>query len=160
MAYSTAAEVRLILVGVNSSPATDYDLTANQLSDAQVEAEIANADSQIDAMIGGRYTVPFEVPVPPLIHNLSIDIAAYLSDLRFRGAKEYANELNPFYLRYQRALQLLNSVAMGDLDIPGGTDNGTDVVDGNSIAINPYEGTLMTTQNIFTRWPEGTIRDD
>lgn len=155
MAYSTVEEVRLILKGVDNSPATDYDLTPDQLSDAQVEDDIANADNQIDSALGSRYTVPFPTPTPPLVNSLSKDIASYLSDLRFRGAKEYGSELSPFYLRYQRAVALLNSLEEGTGSIPG-IDLGT----GEGAVFNPYEGTLMTTKHIFTRWPEGTIRDD
>lgn len=155
MAYSTLAEVRAILIGVDSSPATDYDLTPNQLSDAQIEDDIANADTQIDSALGSRYTVPFPTPTPPLINSISKDIASYLADLRFRGGKEYASELSPFYLRYQRAVAQLNGLIEGTGSVPE-IDLGTS----DGIAINPYEGTLMTTKHIFTRWPEGTIRDD
>lgn len=155
MAYSTAAEVRLLLVGVNDSPATDYDLTADKLSDAQIEADIADADAEIDTALGDRYTVPFPTPIPSLVNSLSINIAAYLADLRFRGGKEYASELSPFYLRYQRARDLLDSLVSGAATIPG-----EDVEDEFGVVINPYEGTMFNTKHIFTRWPEGTIRDD
>ena len=160
MGYSTVEQVRLLLVGVNNSPATDYDLTPTQLSDPQIEAEIANADSEIDSRLGARYQVPFTGTVPALIQSLSIDIAAYLSDLRYRGAREYSNELHPFYLRYQRALGIIADIANGLTDLPGGElppdDDGSG---GNSIAINMYDGTLFTTNHIFTRFPEGTISD-
>lgn len=155
MAYSTAAEVRLLLVGVDDSPATDYDLTADKLSDAQIEADIADADSEIDTALGDRYTVPFPTPIPSLVNSLSINIAAYLADLRFRGGKEHGSELSPFYLRYQRARNILNSLVEGTATIPG-----EDIADEFGVVINPYEGTMFNTKHIFTRWPEGTIRDD
>lgn len=157
MGYSTVQQVRLLLTGVNSSPATDYDLTPDQLSDPQIEAEIANADSEIDSRLGVRYTVPFTGTVPALIQSLSIDIAAYLCDLRFRGAREYANELHPFYLRYQRALGILGDIVEGLTNLPGGTS--PDGPDDGALAINMYDGTLMTSKHIFTRWPEGVIND-
>lgn len=158
MAYSTVAEVRLLLQGVDNSPATDYDLTGGLLTNAQIEADIVDADAEIDTALGDRYTVPFPTPVPALINSLSINIAAYLSDLRFRGGKEHASELSPFYLRYQRARALLESLASGAGELPGGEipDGG----DGGGIVINPYEGVMFNTKHIFTRWPEGVIRDD
>lgn len=155
MAYSTPAEVRSLLVGVNTSPAGDYDLTPNQLSDDQVTAEIANADSEIDAKLANRYTVPFIAPIPELIHSLSIDIAAYLCDLRFRGARELSSDLHPFYLRYRRALDMLEKLTLGSLELP---NIELDEAGGASV-VNPYTGELMTTRHIFTRWPEGVISD-
>lgn len=154
MAYSTADEVRLLLKGVDNSPATDYDLTADKLSDSQIEADIVDADSEIDMALGDRYTVPFPSPVPSPINSLSINIGAYLADLRFRGGKEYASDLSPFYLRYQRARLSLNALAEGTATLPN-TPPGA-----GSEVINPYEGVLFGTKHIFTRWPEGVIRDD
>jgi phage gp36-like protein len=157
MSYSTVIEVRQLLIGVSNSPATDYDLTPNQLTDAQISGDIANADAQIDAALGDRYTVPFPTPIPSLINMLSVDIAAYLGDLRFRGNKEFASELNPFYLRYQRATQMLTALESGTSSVPGVTPPGVSVGDGG--VFNPYDGHLMRTQHIFTRWPEGVIND-
>lgn len=161
MAYSTIEQVREVLKGVDDSPATDYDMTANLLTDAQIEADIADADSQIDSALGNRYKIPF-APVPPLVTSFSINIAAYLADLRFRGSKEYPNELSPFYLRYQRAIQSITAISEGTASIPDGDVLEPPVVGvGNAYGVvNPYEGRLMNTQHIFTRWPEGTIRDD
>lgn len=164
MAYSTVEQVREVLKGVSDSPATDYDLTSNLLSDAQIEADIADADSQIDSAVGARYATPFEEPTPPLINTLSLNIASYLADLRFRGGKEYPNELSPFYLRYQRATRTLNAISDGRATIPGGSvlspPEGSGDDDQAYGVVNPYRGHLMRTQHIFTRWPEGTIRDD
>lgn len=156
MAYSTVEEVRSLLVGVDNSPATDYDLTANQLTDAQIELDIADADSEIDTALAERYTVPFPTPIPALINSLSINIAAYLADLRFRGGKEYASELSPYYLRYQRARTMLDAFAQGQGTIPGGEL--PEIGDG-SLVFNPYDGNLFRTKHIFTRWPEGVIND-
>lgn len=164
MAYSTVEQVREVLKGVSDSPATDYDLTSNLLTETQIEADIADADSQIDSAVGARYAVPFEAPTPPLINTLSINIASYLADLRFRGGKEYPNELSPFYLRYQRATRTLNAIADGRATVPGAVGlqppqgSGTD--DQAYGVVNPYAGRLMRTKHIFTRWPEGIIRDD
>lgn len=157
MAYSTAEQVRLLLKGVDDSPATDYDLTADKLSDAQIEADIVDADSEIDAALGDRYTVPFPTPIPPLVTSLSINIAAYLADLRFRGGKEHASELSPFYLRYRRSRQILNSISEGRGTIPGLPDDALN--GGGSEVFNPYDGILFNTAHIWTRWPEGVIND-
>lgn len=162
MSYSVIKVVRQVLVGVGNSPATDYDMTPQQLSDAQVGFDIADADSQIDAALGSRYTVPFVDPIPPLVVNLSINIAAYLCDLRFRGAREYASDLSPFYLRYQRALDILKQLSEGTIVIPDPEgDDDDSALEGHSEVFNPYIGSpLFTTKQIFTRWPEGVIRDD
>jgi phage gp36-like protein len=125
----------------------------NVLDSDQIQDEIENAETQIDAALRRRYTVPFEEPIHATIKYLCIDIAAYLCDLRFRGSREYESERYPFPLRYDRARRLLDDLGTGRRLLE-------DAIEDDAEVFNPYEGTLMKTQHIFTRWPEGVIRDD
>lgn len=122
------------------------------LDSDQVQQDIDDADMQIDAALTRRYPVPFAEPVPAAIKFISLNIAAYLCDLRFRGSREYESERYPFPLRYDRARRLLDDLGSGRRLLSESEDDFSEV-------INPYEGTLMNTQHIFTRWPEGTIQD-
>jgi phage gp36-like protein len=123
------------------------------LDSDQVQQDIDDADTQIDMALTRRYDTPFVDPIPSAIKFISLNIAAYLCDMRFRGSREYESERYPFPLRYDRARRLLDDLGSGRRLLNESEDDFSEV-------INPYEGTLMNTRHIFTRWPEGMIRDD
>jgi phage gp36-like protein len=149
MAYSTVADVRSILAGWSES-SPDPDLTASQLSDAQIEYEIGNADEEINSVLRRRYALPLPLPVPLILKNLSTDIAAALSDMTYRGSREYATVLAPARLRYDRARLILDRIGTGDYPLynPG---EGPDEVGDSSIVINPYPGDILLTEEVFPR---------
>jgi phage gp36-like protein len=133
----------------------DADVAANPnvLDSDQVQQDIDDADMQIDMALTRRYETPFADPIPGAIKFISLNIAAYLCDLRYRGSREYESERYPFPLRYDRARRLLDDLGSGRRLLNESEDDFAEV-------INPYEGTLMNSRHIFTRWPEGVIRDD
>jgi phage gp36-like protein len=150
MAYSTPVQVRVVLQGFLDSNQGDPDITPSNLSDAQIEYEISNADEQINAVLRRRYETPLPEPVPLVIRNLSVDIAAALSDMTFRGSKEYASPLSPFRLRYERALLILDRIATGDYPIYNESESPMPI--GGSIVINPYgDGDVLLTREVFPR---------
>lgn len=151
MSYCTVEDVRVLLVGNRADE--NLNNNPNVLDSDQIQHEIENAETQIDSALRRRYTVPFEEPIHTTIKYICIDIAAYLCDLRFRGSREYESERYPFPLRYDRARRLLADLGSGRQLLEDTSLDDTEVV-------NPYEGTLMNTRHIFTRWPEGMIRDD
>ena len=108
MAYTSPDDVKAVLARDSSSAS----YTGADLSDSQLAIHIDSADAQIDAMLNNRYDVPFD-PVPPQVHHLSTDIAAYLADLTYRGHKDYSSDLDPIYLRYRRATDMLTSLNTG-----------------------------------------------
>lgn len=141
MSYADQQKVREVLRTTSSQ-----SQTAESLTDGQIKQSISDADAQIDARLGDRYQVPFTSPVPSVVTHLSENIAAYLADLTYRQGKEYANELSPLYLRYQRAIQMLDRLAKGDDRLP---DDTSERAKSGSIVINPYFGDLMTEQDVF-----------
>jgi phage gp36-like protein len=150
MAYSTKEEVRQLLQGVVEGGGIPVDYTPNTLSDAQIEYEIKNADEQINATLRRKYSIPLAEPVPAILNTLSVDIAAALCDMTWRGSKEYTNEYNPFRLRYDRALLILDRIAEGSYPIynPG---EGPNDPDSGAIVINPYDGDVLLTEDVFPR---------
>jgi phage gp36-like protein len=72
MAYSTATQVKEILLKVNT----------NVISDAAIDGQIARADSDIDSKLGGIYDVPFS-PIPAIINTISTFLASYFVMLTF-----------------------------------------------------------------------------
>ena len=113
--YTTPDEVRLVLT-------RDLDKTAGNaasLSDETIQEQINSAMQRIDGKLALRYKVPFVEPIPTLIRDIARDIAAFLADLTYREIRDYGSELNPVYLRYKTALDLLSSIAKGETVVPG-----------------------------------------
>ena len=131
----------------------DPDRTPALLSDAQIEYEISNADEQINMVLRRRYITPLPEPYPVVIRNLSVDITASLSDMLFRGSKEYASALSPARLRYERALLILDRIATGDYPLYN-EGEGPTIEGAGSIVINPYPGDILLTKEVF---PKGYV---
>lgn len=157
MAYSTPTEVREILKGLVGDGASgpEYDVTPSALSDGQIGDAIGNADSQIDLVLRKRgYSVPLPEPYPAIVKSLSKDIASYLSDLTFRGSSDYGGDGNPFRLRYDRAMDILNVILEKGLDLynpgidPDNPDSGRPYVPS---VFNPYSGDVLLTRDVFQR---------
>jgi len=151
MAYSTAAEVRLVMQGFVDPGPEDPDKTPALLSDAQIEYEIGNADEQINSVLRRRYDLPLPEPVPAVLRNLSIDIAAAQIDMIFRGSREYASALSPARLRYERALLILDRIATGDYPLYNAGEGPEISSEAGSIVINPYVGDILLTKEVFPR---------
>jgi phage gp36-like protein len=150
MAYSTAAEVRLVLQGFVDVTPGDPDRTPASLSDTQLEYEIRNADEQINSVLRRRYNLPLPDPIPIVLKNLSIDIAAAQADMMFRGSREYASALHPMRLRYERALLILDRIATGDYPLYN-EGEGPEGVGDDALVLNPYDGDVLLTEDVFPR---------
>jgi len=75
-----------------------------------VSQAIADADAEIDAYLGARFTVPLADPVPPLVGRLAADLARYrLQD---------DNPLDEVAARYRRAVDTLRELANGSAQLP------------------------------------------
>lgn len=94
MAYSTATQVKEILLKVNT----------NVISDAAIDGQIARADSIIDSKLGGVYAVPFS-PTPPIINTISTLLGSYFVMLTFfmrdsQNKSEWVEGLNDKAMGY------------------------------------------------------------
>jgi phage gp36-like protein len=144
--YCTVADVKNVLKGTDDT--TDIAAmpgTPADLSEAQIRAEIENAQTQVDDALREVYEVPFN-PVPAAIKYLVRDIAVYLCDLTYRRSRSYELDANPHRLRYRRAEQLLQTyrTELIDLDAPKLSGDGHEPV-----VIQPYEGILFTPEQIW-----------
>lgn len=129
--YATLEQVQ----GVLARLAERVGGNASSVPEAEIGENIARAAAEIDSKLATSYTVPFD-PVPPLVNAIATDIAAYLSDLTFRETKDYSSELNPVYLRYQRAEAMLEQLQNGSAVIPPeGTDPGPGTGTGATVAV-------------------------
>jgi len=108
---------REAVIDVLTRNAAEVDGNAASIDEEAVDTAIADAQAEIDSRLATKYTVPFN-PVPALVTSIAQDIAAYLADLVFRENRDYASELSPIYLRYQRAQAQLGRLQTGEAVIP------------------------------------------
>lgn len=139
MPYATPTTVREAL-----SPEGDTGpATAAQLSDDQLNDAIAEATSEIDAVVKGA---PFaDGEEPAIIKAIARDVAGYLATLTHRQGNPLPPE-HPVALRYKRAEALLAAAAAGKLDLTEEVE--TEARGGNVAVVNPYEGDLFTFEDL------------
>ena len=75
MAYCTQDDIEKLLPEDTVDQLTDDEGTGAQVA-ARVSEAIAQADAEIDAWCGSRYSIPFTT-VPDIIKKCSVDIAIY-----------------------------------------------------------------------------------
>lgn len=143
--YTDRVAVRELLARDGGS-VTPGQGTAASLSDDAIDATIVRASARVDSMLGAVYTVPFAAPpnTPVMVVEITLALAAYDADLTYREVRDYGSELNPVYLRYRDALDLLKQLQQGLATLPDYTppnpDPGTiDPPGGESVVdvINP-----------------------
>lgn len=157
MAYSTPQKVRMALVpSSDGSAPTSPTNTAADLSDAQLNDAIAEADAMIDSYIGGYYAVPVAATGTPAVIPHPIDfwsrnIAAYGATLTYRGSMDFT-DTDPINRRYKDTLAALQAVAAGKvrLQIPENTSGNSAIQPGSTI--NPYVGDLWQPED-FSLYP-------
>ncbi len=124
----------------------------------------------MDAKLAVRYPTPFddprypaEIPIPPLVHQITTNIAAFLATLTFlRGAP--LEPTSPVALRYTRAQAMLTGIQNGQipLDLPAGVDaeQPGETVDGGATVVNTYDGVMFSPLdfNISRALPQGRRR--
>lgn len=114
MPYTTKEAVQELLARDSASAGT-----AASLPDATLIGAIESADALIDAKLGAAYSVPFtQDPPPKIVVRIAKAVAAYEADLTFREVRDYASDLNPVYLRYRDAVDLLDQLQKGSATLP------------------------------------------
>jgi phage gp36-like protein len=132
-------------MGYFDSKAPSANVSGDRITDAQISYAITSAEGQVDLSLRKRYDLPLNDPVPSIVVSLATDIAAYLSDLTFRGNQPYQNAMHPMRLRYERANLILSQIAGGSLDIFDTVE--TDI----QSVYNPYPGDVLLTTDVFPR---------
>jgi phage gp36-like protein len=140
--YATPADVRTILTNDDS----DTTGTAAGMVDSKLQVEIDAAQAEIDARLANRYQTPFAA-VPPLVHSICVDIAAYRANLLYRKSQDLTSE-DPMVLRYTNAQALLGLLASGAADLPGvGSGDGNSTA-GTATVRNQYVGKLFSPDDL------------
>lgn len=119
MPYSTQPDILEAIDEETLIQLTD-DAGAGAVDASVVERMISDADSEIDAYCGRRYTVPF-VTAPGIIRKLSVDIAIYhLYGRRAAGDVPEARKA-----RYSNAVRLLEHISKGVVSLGGEDPSGS-----------------------------------
>lgn len=154
MPYAVPDDVRDALNPTGSS--TDVGSASGMTEDA-LTAAIGRAQDEIDARLRGTYAVPFPDPVPGLVKDVTIKVAAYLATLTFRQG-EVLDTRAPVWLAYEDALDVLKGLADGSIllppeDAPPAPGTGP----GGVTVINQYAGDLFRPCDfdLAYRWPRG-----
>jgi phage gp36-like protein len=152
MAYVTPGRVRAICIpDGGTSPAGDTVDKATPAGMSEVALGIAIDDAQtvVDAYIGQQVTVPLADPVPPLVETLTAWEAAYLGMLTFRRTKDLEKD-DPFRLRHDWALSMLEKIASGAITIPGAGGVSAD----DPLVVNQYDGYMFLAEDFDLRTPD------
>jgi phage gp36-like protein len=150
MSYSTPAMVRKALVpgsdGVVPSPVSH---TAADLSDAELQDSIDEADATIDAYITAQYATPVapvNAAIPHPIDFWSRNIAAYVATLGYRGSLDFT-DTDPVARRYKATMDALNAVAANKMNLVIPQNEGSGSATAAAPPINPYVGDLWTPED-------------
>lgn len=145
--YLLPADVRNVLAGTAALTGSAATLSDDDLFEAIFEAQ-----SEVNARLAARYTVPFADDVPPLVISITRDIAGYLATLTYRRG-EPVQTGDPVLLRYTRAQALLTQAANGNLVLPiaDGIATGNEAATANAVVANPVDGDLWTVNDFDLR---------
>jgi phage gp36-like protein len=102
MAYTTPSKVKDIMRKLPSS-----------ITDEDIQLNIEKAEAYVNGFLGGVFVTPFN-PIPRLIESVTTDLTVF-----FLAESLYSSNqpnLDEYYkVRYERAIQMLNDIASGDL---------------------------------------------
>jgi phage gp36-like protein len=115
------------------------DAGLNVVDPEGVDRAIGDADTEIDAKIGGRYTVPV-TPVPPLLQRLSLDLAIEI----LYGRRPDLETPEAVIRAAKNARLLLSEIAAGKASLPGVAEDTTDSTSGAGASFTANE-------RLFTR---------
>ena len=126
--------------------------TAADLSDAELNDAIAEADSTIDGALSGIYATPVDISggVPHPIDYWSRNIAAYVATLSYRGSQDFT-DTDPIARRFKMTMDAMNLVATGKASLPLPRQTGPSSQVGVNAPYNPYLGDLWTPDDFSLR---------
>jgi phage gp36-like protein len=109
MSYCTLDDIKNDISEAELIQLTDDEGTGT-IDETKVADAIADADSEIDTYLRGRYDLPLD-PVPRILKKLSVGIALYYLFHRRQIQNEAIKE------RYDNAVRLLARIAKGEVHL-------------------------------------------
>lgn len=144
MPYSTVADIKNLITEASVVQLTD-DEQLGAVNQARVDAAISSADELIDGFLRSRYTLPL-ASAPPLLRDLSVDIAVYrLYDRRFSASMPESIKA-----KYDNALKLLGMIQKGQVQL--GADDPAESDGGGSYASNKTSDSRAFTKDVLDQY--------
>jgi phage gp36-like protein len=109
--YCTLSDIKKVLPEKALVSLTD-DEGLGQINASRVDEAISQADGEIDAYIGSRYSVPLS-SVPAVIRRCSCDITIYILYKRYEEDIPETREMS-----YKDAIRVLTRIADGKMELP------------------------------------------
>lgn len=110
--YATVADLRENLSSTDSGVGTPA-----QLSDAQLTLCLYSASNRVSVYTGTMWdSSASQWNPPPILHDLTLDLAAFYAWRTYLKGKSIAND-HPVFLAYQNATDMLNQVRDGKIDL-------------------------------------------
>lgn len=127
--YASVADLRDMLSSTDSGVGTPA-----QLSDEQLTLALYAASNRVSVYTGTMWdsSAPQWTP-PPILHDLTLDLAAFYAWRTYLKGKSIAND-HPVFLAYQNATQMLNDVRDGKIDLD--VQNAGAISQTNALIIN------------------------
>lgn len=119
MSYSTLTDLKKILPEESLIQLTDDD-NVGTVNEGRVTEAISQADGEIDAYIGGRYSVPLST-VPAIIRRCSCDISVYIL---YKRRVEVIPETRA--TSYKDAIRVLEQIRDGKMPLPTISEGSSD----------------------------------
>ena len=110
--YATVADLRLLLSSTDSGIGTPA-----QLDDPQLTLCLYSASNRVSVYTGTIWdSSSSQWNPPPILHDLTLDLAAFYAWRTYLKGKSIAND-HPVFLAYQNATSMLNDVRDGKIDL-------------------------------------------
>jgi hypothetical protein len=77
-------------------------------------------------------------------------MAAVIADGMFRGSREYANDLAPARVMWDRSTRILRDIGRGNIQLYN-EGEGPEEVGNVSVVINPYPGDILLDTDVYPR---------
>jgi hypothetical protein len=167
--YATVTDLRDILAGTDSGTGTPA-----QLTDAQLTLALYRASNTVSVYAGNVYDgSTAQAAPPPILHDLSLDIAAFWAWRTYLKGKSIPAD-HPSFIAYQNAMNMLEEVRKGAILLdpapaPGiGDEVGTIINripaiftgEDSNTRVSPRTGVLEADTPIGGWTPRGTDWND
>lgn len=94
-----------------------YPDETSDLTLEAIELAIEAGEGEVNGLLSRQYTVPFSLPLPPLLLSIVIDVVRYRL---YAQGRPYNDELNKdVYYRYANAIEKLKKMVSGELSLSG-----------------------------------------
>lgn len=108
-----------------------YPDETTDLTPEAIELAIAAGEGEVNGLLARRFTVPFELPLPPLLASLILDVVRYRLYSQGRPYNEVLSK--DVYYRYANAITQFGKMVSGELNLSG-----------DNLAVRSYDAVMIS----------------